>query len=179
MDVALLLIGIVSALAAIAAAVFALPGFMQSRRTPNLHLRPRGRVNEKDWSGQQGWHFLEFELELHNSGKASAKGWRVKIRTPDHPHGRVGLASRMAKGPGHDEHRMADGRRIVEWWAVEEGEAVPPRQDHPMPTGCLAQIPPGGKLVGDYMILAEGFGPKEGTIEIMYIGANEGRVIVH
>lgn len=177
-DVALLLIGIISAFAAIAAAVFALPSFLASRRRPNLELRPRGRVTANEWSGQEGWHVLEFQLELHNSGKGWAKAWRVKIRTPDHPHGKIGLRSGMPKSPGHDEHGMRDGRRIVEWWAVEEGEAVPPLQDHPAPTGCTAEVPPEGKVVGDYMILAEGFGPKEGAIEVAYTGGNDGRVIV-
>jgi hypothetical protein len=177
-DLALLIIGIISAVAAIAAAVFALPSFLSSRRRPNLLLRPRGRVNTNPLPGQDGWHVLSFDLELHNDGKGWARGWRVKIRTPGHPHGKIGLRSYTPEGQGHDQHLMKDGRRIVEWWTVEEGEAVPPGQDHPLPTGCTAEVPPGGKVVGDYLILAEGFGPKEGTIEVAYTEDQDGRVTV-
>jgi hypothetical protein len=57
-DVALLLIGIVSVIAAIAAAIFALPSLLASRRRPDLEFRPRGGANANIWFGQEGWHIL-------------------------------------------------------------------------------------------------------------------------
>jgi hypothetical protein len=118
---------------------------------------------------------LTSSLSFVNTGSGAARNWRLKVRSPGAAEF-VGLEQGMPSGPGHNQHETAGGRWIAEWWGVEEGESVPPGQDHPLPTGCTARMSRPGVLTVDYLILADGFGPQEGTMTVRLPGDGQAEI---
>jgi hypothetical protein len=155
----------IATIAAVVGVVLSIPPFLRSLRRPRLELRSRGMAKVDRFDHENNSHTVVFELELRNSGRGWGRNWRVKLKSD----GKIDVARTGAPPSGWSVHTGKSGRYIAEWWAVEEGDAVPPRNrlDHPLPTEITAIIPAdSGMLEADYLLLAEDFGPHEGRLRV-------------
>jgi hypothetical protein len=164
----------IATIAAVLGVVLSVPPFLRSFRRPRLELRPRGIARVDRFNPEDDSHTVVFELELRNSGRGWGRNWRVKLKSER----RIDVRRTGARPSGWSVHTGKSGRYIAEWWAVEEGDAVPPRNrlDHPLPTEVIAVVPGNsGTLEADYLLLAEDFGPHEGRFRVS-VGEKDPRV---
>jgi hypothetical protein len=167
MEVILLIFTILAALAAVATVIFTAGPWNEWRQKPSLSLRlyskPQARQRTPDWLG------VEFRLVLVNDGRGPARGWRVTLRSPSGAipvkEGWIELPPGVQRG-GPFQGLRADGEWIVEWWAATESEAIPARQDRPLPTACEAVVPPSHDLRVQYSLHADRMHPVRGELVV-------------
>jgi hypothetical protein len=123
-ELALLIIGVVGALAAIAAAVFTYPPWRDSLLKPHLELRIRSVAGY-----QQSGPIIRtanLELELHNTGKGEASTWRLELHTRTSDSTGLQLPNPRALSPGEEQYQLPGQITVVAWRAVDANEVIPP-----------------------------------------------------
>jgi hypothetical protein len=179
MEVTQLIFTILAALAAVATVVFTWGPWNEWRQKPSLSLRlyPEPVVRERtpDWVG------VEFQLGLVNGGRGPARSWRVTLRSPSDAipveEGWIELPPGL-QGGGAFRGLRTDGTWMVEWWAAAESEAVPARQDRPLPTACEAVVPRSRELYVEYSVHADRMHPVTGGLVVRHLGGTSAEVAI-
>jgi hypothetical protein len=118
MDVAVLVVGILSLVAAAAAAVFAYPAWRAAHARPKLVLSATRREQNNLGDGRRA---VSIEVTISNAGNGDAIGWKVEIesRTPGT------FTFENPRPDGIHAVAIEDGIRI-EWQSTGADDAIGP-----------------------------------------------------
>jgi hypothetical protein len=174
MDAALLIVGIIGTLAAIAAAVFSYPPWRERLLSPDLELRVRNLAGYQR-SGQIVTK-ANLEFEVHNNGKGEATTWRVELHTRGPSRGSLRVLDPRNPRPGEELYQLSGRIEVVAWRAVNANEVIPPGDKSRGLGPTMIDLPSGADFVSDYTLTARRMKPRTGTVTVTHIDPPEARV---
>lgn len=147
MEIALLVVGILTLIAAVAAAVFGYPYWKAARAKPDLRLAIE--------AGPAGSAY--FYVELHNDGAAPAEDWVVTLTSPAGER----ILPREHDAEGWSDRQTATGW-VSTWTTTSTDLAIGSKRHRELMVGGGSSV----TLHADYVLAAARMQDRRGTIRV-------------
>jgi hypothetical protein len=173
-ELALLIVGVVGTLAAIAAAVFTYPAWRDRLLKPRVELQVRSVAGYQ----QSGPMITKanLELEAHNIGRGEASNWRIELHSRGPGTGRLHLPNPRALASGEEQYQLPNRIEVVAWRAVDANEVIPSGDKSRGLGPVMIDLPSAADFVCDYAITSRRMKPRTGTLTVSHSAPPEARV---